>query len=169
MKNWMQHFVYIQVACGVMQFSGNNFVYLRVFVDILTMPKNILQTNLFENADPHKCDGMTTYRNLVKCNFNKKHGPFLLDILPSGVFLRTSTSSFVVKRLRCKLMVLICLAVSWKTVVTDSDGRNKERKLQYKVVLGGTFCGSLVVQRSTGKCLVQALFVVQSSIGKYLV
>ena len=29
-----QHFVYIQLACGVMQFSGNNFVYLRVFVYI---------------------------------------------------------------------------------------------------------------------------------------
>jgi hypothetical protein len=122
MKNWMQHFVYIQLTCGVMQFSGNNFVYLRVFVDIwsdglqqqlfgilLTMPKDILQTNLFENVDAHKCDGMTTYGNLVKCNFNKKHGPFLLDILPYGALLKTSTSSFVVKRLHCKLMVLICL------------------------------------------------------------
>ena len=122
MKNWMQHFVYIQLACGVIQFSGNNFVYLRVFVDIwsdglqqqlvgilLTMPKDILQTNLFENVDAHKCDGMTTYGNLVKCNFNKKHGPFLLDILPYGVLLKTSTSSFVVKRLHCKLMALICL------------------------------------------------------------
>ena len=36
------------------------------------MPKDILQTNLFENVDAHKCDGMTTYGNLVKCNFNKK-------------------------------------------------------------------------------------------------
>ena len=53
MKNWMRHFVYIQLACGVMQFSENNFVYLRVFVEIwsdglqqplfgilLTMPKH---------------------------------------------------------------------------------------------------------------------------------
>jgi hypothetical protein len=61
------HFVYIQLACGVMQFSGHNFVYLRVSVDIgsdglqqqlfgilLTMPKHILQTNLFENVDAHK-------------------------------------------------------------------------------------------------------------------
>ena len=73
------------------------------------MPKHILQTNLFENVEAHKCDGMTTYGNLVKCNFNKKPGPFLLDILPHGVFLTTSTSSFVVKRLHCTLMVLICL------------------------------------------------------------
>ena len=70
----MQHFVHIQLACGVMQFSGNNFVYLPVFADIWsdglqqqlfgilrTMPKNILQTNLFENVDAHKCDGMRTY------------------------------------------------------------------------------------------------------------
>ena len=71
--------------------------------------ENILQTNLFENVDAHKCDGMTTYGNLVKCNFNKKHGPFLLDILPYGVLLKTSTSSFVVKRLHCKLIALICL------------------------------------------------------------
>ena len=121
-KNWMQHFVYIPLACGVTQFSGNNFVYLRVFVDIwsdglqqqlfgilLTLPTDILQTNLFENMDAHKCDGMTTYGNLVKCNFNTKHGPFLLDILPYGVLLNTSTSSFVVKRLHCKFMVLTCL------------------------------------------------------------
>ena len=27
---------------------------------LLTMPNNILQTNLFENVDAHKCDGMTT-------------------------------------------------------------------------------------------------------------
>ena len=39
----------------------------------------------------------------------KKHCPFLLDILPYGVLLKTNTSSFVVKRLHCKLMVLICL------------------------------------------------------------
>ena len=100
----MQHFVY-QVARGVMQFSENNFGYLHVFVDIwidglqqqlfgtlLTMQENILQTNLFESVDAHMCDGMTTYGNLVKCNFNKKHGPFLLDILPYGVLLKTSTS-----------------------------------------------------------------------------
>jgi len=88
-----------------MQFSENNFGYLRVFVDIwidglqqqlfgtlLTMQENILQTNLFENVDHHTCDRMTTYGNLVKCNFNNKHGPFLLDILPYGVLLKTSTS-----------------------------------------------------------------------------
>ena len=109
------------ISLWKMQFSGNNFVYLRVFVDIwsdglqqqlfgilLTMPKEILQNNLFENVDAHKCDGMTTYGNLVKCDFNNKRGPFLLDILPYGVLLKTSTSSFVVKRLHCKLMVLIC-------------------------------------------------------------
>ena len=81
----------------------------QLFGILLTMPKHILQTNLFENVDAHKCDGMTTYGKLVKCNFIKKHGPFLLGILPYGVLLKTSTSSFVVKRLHCKLMVLICL------------------------------------------------------------
>ena len=81
----------------------------QLFGILLTMSKNILQTNLFENVDAHKCDGMTTYGNLVKCNFIKKHGPFLLDILPYGVLLKTSTSSFVVKRLHCKLMALIFL------------------------------------------------------------
>ena len=39
----------------------------------------------------------------------KKHDPFLPDILPYGVLLKTSASSFVVKRLHCKLMVLTCL------------------------------------------------------------
>ena len=99
--------------------------------------ENILQTNLFENVDAHKGDGMTAYGNLVKCDFNKKHGPFLLDILPYGVLLKTSTSSFVVKRLHCKFMVLICL-ISWfrvsspcpeRTVVTDSDGRKKKKEV----------------------------------------
>ena len=42
-------------------------------------------------------------------HLKKKHGPFLLDILPYGVLLKTSTSSFVVKRLHCKLIALICL------------------------------------------------------------
>ena len=90
----------------------SKIVYLRVFVDIwidglqqhffgilLTMPKHILQTNLFENVDAHRCDGMTTYGNLVKFNFNKNHGPFLLDTLPYGVLLKTSTYSFVVNAL----------------------------------------------------------------------
>ena len=66
---------------------------------LLTMPKHILQTNLFENVDAHRCDGMTTYGNLVKFNFNKNHGPFLLDTLPYGVLLKTSTYSFVVNAL----------------------------------------------------------------------
>ena len=73
------------------------------------MPKDILQTNLFENVNAHKCDGMTTYGNLVECNFNKKNGPVLLDILPYCVLVKMSTSSFVVKRLHYKLMALICL------------------------------------------------------------
>ena len=47
MKHWMQHFVYIQLACGVMQFSGNNFVYLRVFVDIWS---DGLQQQLLESS-----------------------------------------------------------------------------------------------------------------------
>jgi hypothetical protein len=82
-----------------------------IFGILLTIPKlkHILQTNFFENVAAHKCDGMTPYGNLVTGNSNKKHGPFLPDILPYGVLLKTSASSFVVKRLHCKLMVLTCL------------------------------------------------------------
>ena len=48
-------------------------------------------------------------RKFGEMQFQQKNGPFLLDILPYGVLLKTSTSSFVVKRLHCKLMALICL------------------------------------------------------------
>ena len=36
------------------------------------MPKRILQTNLFENVDAHKCDGMTTYGKIGEMQFQQE-------------------------------------------------------------------------------------------------
>ena len=149
----MQHFVYIQLARGVMQVSKNNYVYLPVFLYIQTdgmhqqvfgifqtMPQVILQSNLIANVDAHDHDWMTdwipTHGSLVKCNFNTKHGPFLFDLLPYDVRLETCASNFVMKLLRCKFLDLIFfnLLISRsslyikKTVVIDSNGKTKKSR-----------------------------------------
>ena len=102
------------------------------------MPNHILQTSLFENVDSHKCDGMTPYGNLVTGNnYNKKRGPFLLDILPYGVFLKTNASSFVVRNVCIvnftygfdlfNFLVSRSPPCPQRTVATDSDGQKKDR------------------------------------------
>lgn len=55
MKNWMQHFlnIYIQLACGMMQFSGNKFVYLRVFVVVVVVDNAAAHSSAAKAPEAH--------------------------------------------------------------------------------------------------------------------